>query len=143
MRRLVPVMVLVALLATGCSKGTTGIVKKNEKKVVRIQKVLTNIPVFPGARFDLDNTFIYESGNIRAAVITMFAPGTLKDAVDFYKRKMAEEGWELVSSFVYQNRASMFFDSADTSCNVEIEQKGGELSIVVRTGTKSVLQDVK
>lgn len=139
MKRLA-VALLVFLLA--CT-GTTSTALKNSpknKKIVKIQKILSNIPVFPGAKYDLDNTFIYESGNIKAAVITYRASGTLKDAVDFYKRKMIEEGWELVSSFIYKDQASLFFDSADSSCNIEVKGSG-ELTVTIRVGTKAPLQD--
>ncbi|BAT71778.1 conserved hypothetical protein [Thermosulfidibacter takaii ABI70S6] len=143
MRRLISFLIIF-LLAIGCAttqhKTTT---KKNTPKIVQIQKVLENIPIFPGAKFDLDNTFIYESGTIKAAVITLEGSGNLKDAVDFYKRKMLEEGWELVSSFIYQQKASLFFDSPASSCNIEIEQDYGKLTIIIRTGTKAPLGDVK
>ncbi len=130
------------LLLTACH-GVTQKPHKTKVKIVQVKKVLQNIPVFPGAQVDLDNTFIYEAGNIRAAVITFKASGKIKDAVEFYKRKMVEEGWNLVSSFLYQQKASMFFDSPDSTCSIEIEQNYGALTITVRTGTKSPMGDVK
>ena len=141
MKRLATLAIALFLLVS-CSKQAS-IVQTQKQKTVKIQKILTNIPVYPGAKYDLKNTFIYEAGNIKAAVITLKASGKLKDVVEFYKGKMIEEGWDLISSFIYQNTASMFFDSPDSSCSIEAQDRGGSLNIVIRVGTKAALQDVK
>lgn len=138
-------IILALGLLVGCTATTTKTTKgtASRTKIVRIKKILTNIPLFPGLEYDTEHSFVYESGNIKAAVVTLEGEARLKDVVDFYKAKMVEEGWEPVSIFVYENRASMLFDSLDSSCNIEVQSNNSHVTVTIKVGSKSAVGNGK
>ncbi len=138
MKRLFLLLLVAAVAVSGCNMTTTTVKKRT--KIVRIQKVFSNIPLYPNLSYDASKSFVYESGNIKAAVIALSGSANFKDVVDFYKTKMVESGWELVSLFIYQDKANLFFDSVDSTCNVEVKKTGASsVDVMIRVGSKAVI----
>ena len=141
MKKAVVILAIFFTIIYGCT--TTSTSKKEAKvasaaKAHKIERILNNIPVYPTLNYDVAKSFVYESDNINAAVIVLKGKGRLSDVVSFYKENMSKFGWDLVSMFVYNNKANMIFDSMDSSCQIEIDQEAfNNVKVVIRTGTKS------
>ncbi len=140
MKRLAIIFITVALTlsCTTISSKRTKTVSPAQTTVQKIEKILNNIPVYPTLSYDTQDSFVYESVSVNAAVIVLKGKGKLNDVVSFYKENMPKYGWQLLSMFVYDNKATMLFDSMESSCAIEITQEAfNNIKVTIKTGTKT------
>ena len=84
---------------------------------------------------DLDRgeSMVYESHNLRMGVLYYSGKGELPDVVEFFKKNMKKDGWELLNSFQHKSYVLNFFNG-DRSCIIFAEQKVGKTNIQIWLG---------
>lgn len=92
--------------------------QKEEQKVEKSYR-LTDVPVPGKFKMDRDKTFIYESGSIKAGIITYTGRAKLEALVDFYKKNMPEYEWEMVSIFEH-NDVTIVYSKEGWRCNINL-----------------------
>ena len=139
MKKMVPILIST-ILVLSCSTIKTQ--KKTappaQTSIQKIERIMNNIPVYPNLHYDTQNSFVYESISVNAAIIVLKGKAKLNDVVSFYKENMPKYGWQLLFMFVYDNKATMMFDSMESSCSIEIEQEAfNNIVVTIKTGTKT------
>ncbi|NPA14916.1 MAG: hypothetical protein GXO44_00020 [Deferribacteres bacterium] len=134
------IAVMSALLIVSCStlKTQEKTAPPAQTTIQKIERIMNNIPVYPNLHYDTQNSFVYESIAVNAAIIVLKGKAKLNDVVSFYKENMPKYGWQLLSMFVHDNHATMVFDSMESSCTIDIKQESfNNIVVTIKTGTKA------
>jgi len=93
-----------------------------------------DIPLPPGMTLDRKESFIYETKTTKAGLLIYGGQGEMGRLVDFFKQKMPNYQWRLVSSFELQN-VMLIFIKEGWSCVIYIIPQGDEAKrIEIRVG---------
>jgi hypothetical protein len=93
-----------------------------------------DIPLPPGMTFDRKESFIYETKTTKAGLLIYGGQGEMGRLVDFFKQKMPNYQWRLVSSFELQN-VMLIFIKEGWSCVIYLIPQGDETKRVeIRVG---------
>ena len=120
-------LLVAALALGGClGFGSSGVVdeapppppapKYMDFSDVRIPEVMN---------LDREHSFVYETRNIRAGVLSLKGTMELVDVLSFYETNMPKDGWTLLSSFKY-NKNILIYTKAEKVCLVVATQPFGE-----------------
>jgi hypothetical protein len=74
---------------------------------------------------DREHSFVYETQNIRAGVLSLKGTMELVDVLSFYEANMPRDGWTLLSSFKY-NKNILIYTKPEKVCLVVATQPFGE-----------------
>ncbi len=143
MRQIVKSIVLVGIIS-GLLSCTTVVQQPANKEPIKpptkIVKLMNGIPIYPGFSYQESKSFVYESGQVRAGVLVFSGKATMSQLVDFYKSKMPDYGWNLVSFFQHDQDSFLNYDAPDRTCQLTLHVGDFSSTITIRTGTK-VVQD--
>ena len=93
-----------------------------------------DIPLPPGMTLERKESFIYETKTTKAGLLIYGGQGEMGRLVDFFKQKMPNYQWRLVSSFELQN-VMLIFIKEGWSCIIYIIPQGDEAKrIEIRVG---------
>jgi hypothetical protein len=93
-----------------------------------------DIPLPPGMTLDRRESFIYETKTTKAGLLIYGGKGEMGRLVDFFKQKMPNYQWRLVSSFELQN-VMLIFIKEGWSCVIYLIPQGDETKRVeIRVG---------
>lgn len=93
-----------------------------------------DIPLPPGMTLDRMQSFIYETKTTKAGLLVYEGKGEIEKLADFFKQKMQNYQWRLVSSFELHN-VMLTFIKEGWSCVIYILPQGDETKRVeIRVG---------
>jgi len=93
-----------------------------------------DIPLPPGMTLDRKESFIYETKTTKAGLLIYGGQGEMERLVDFFKQKMPNYQWRLVSSFELHN-VMLIFIKEGWSCVIYLIPQGDETKRVeIRVG---------
>ena len=93
-----------------------------------------DIPLPPGMTLDRKESFIYETKTTKAGLLIYGGKGEMEKLVDFFKQKMPNYQWRLVSSFELHN-VMLIFIKEGWSCVIYMIPQGDETKRVeIRVG---------
>ena len=93
-----------------------------------------DIPLPPGMTFDRKESFIYETKTTKAGLLIYGGKGEMEKLVDFFKQKMPNYQWRLVSSYELHN-VMLIFIKEGWSCVIYMIPQGDETKRVeIRVG---------
>jgi hypothetical protein len=93
-----------------------------------------DIPLPPGMTLDRKESFIYETKTTKAGLLIYGGQGEMEKLVNFFKQKMPNYQWRLVSSFELQN-VMLIFIKEGWSCVIYLIPQGDETKRVeIRVG---------
>ena len=82
---------------------------------------------------DRDESVVYESHNLRMGVLYYSGKAELPDVVEFFKKYMTKDKWELINSFQHKSYV-LNFVKGDRSCIIFAEQKVGKTNVQIWLG---------
>jgi len=93
-----------------------------------------DIPLPPGMTLDRRESFIYETKTTKAGLLVYEGRGEMEKLADFFKQRMPDYQWRLVSSFELRN-VMLTFIKQGWSCVIYIIPQGDETKKVeIRVG---------
>ncbi len=102
----------------------------------KIVELINGIPIYPGFSYQEDKSFVYESTEVKAGVLVFSGKATMSQLVDFYRSKMPEYGWKMVSFFQHDQDSFLNYDAPDRTCQLTLHVGDFSSTITIRTGTK-------
>jgi len=102
----------------------------------KIVELINGIPIYPGFSYQEDKSFVYESTEVRAEVLVFSGKATMSQLVEFYRTKMPEYGWKMVSFFQHDQDSFLNYDAPDRTCQLTLHVGDFSSTITIRTGTK-------
>lgn len=82
---------------------------------------------------DKDESVVYESHNLRMGVLYYSGKVELSGVVEFFKKHMTNDRWELINSFQHKSYV-LNFVKGDRSCIIFAEQKVGKTYVQIWLG---------
>jgi len=130
--------VLMVVLIVGCaSLSSNNGTSEVKKKVNVVQRLANNIPLYPKFKYMPDKSFFFESNGVKAGVMVFQGKAKVGNVVNFYKEKMPNYGWTLVSVYQYGNQALLDFTAPEKTCQISVEENPFTTILTIRTGTKA------
>jgi len=140
MRRQVAKAVLIAGVILGLTACTTmqqqPVQTKPVKPPQKIVELINGIPIYPGFSYQENKSFVYESNQVKAGVLVFSGKATMSQLVEFYRSKMPEYGWKMVSFFQHDQDSFLNYDAPDRTCQLTLHAGEFSSTITIRTGTK-------
>ncbi|MDD4939734.1 MAG: hypothetical protein PHE18_08285 [Candidatus Omnitrophica bacterium] len=96
----------------------------------------SDIPVPSNFKFLSQESYSFESGGVRVAVLKYQGKADVDQVVNFYKDQMPLFNWNLLNAVEYGQRL-LNFDREQQSCIVNLTNKGKSVSLVISVGPKS------
>jgi len=96
----------------------------------------SDVPYPAGFRILANESFILESGGVRAGILKYIGKADVESVVLFYKNQMPIYNWALLNLLEYGD-CMLNFERQNESCVVTIRPKGGKLEIFVSLAPKS------
>ncbi len=96
----------------------------------------SDIPVPSGFKLLPEDSYAFESVNLRVAVLKYQGKASPDQVVDFYKEQMLMYNWNLLNIIEYGQRL-MNFDRDTETCIITLEPKGSGTLITISIGPKS------
>ncbi|MCX5713303.1 MAG: hypothetical protein NT033_00490 [Candidatus Omnitrophica bacterium] len=132
------VVFFVVLNLTGCAN-----LSKNEKStgnpdILEPQAMLkfSDIPVPSGFKQLPNESYSFESGGMRVALLRYRGKGTQDQVVNFYKEQMVMYNWNLLNIVEYGQRLLNFERDAE-SCIINLTGSGNTTNISITLGPKT------
>ncbi len=133
----------VWLLVIGlCLGGCAGLSKKDDlpknEALLEPQAALkfSDIPTPVGFRLSPQDSYSFESGGIRVAILKYHGKADVEQVVNFYKDQMPLYNWNLLNIIEYGERI-LNFERETESCIVRILAKGNNITLTIALGPKS------
>jgi len=82
----------------------------------------TDIPVPTNFKLDRKKSFIYQSGLIKAGILTYSGWSKLETIIDFYKEEMPNLDWEIINTFEH-NSVIMHYRKDGWNCVIKLDSK--------------------
>ncbi len=137
-RRAVPCMALalaLALPAAGCARlrspASGPAAEQREAKNFRFP----DLPIPVGLSLDLPKSFIFESPGTRAGHLVYTGYRKYENVVGFYREKMPDHGWKLVSSFE-RGQASLTFEKPGWISTVMVRRRAFGSVVEINIGPR-------
>ncbi|MCX5697551.1 MAG: hypothetical protein NTU54_06275 [Candidatus Omnitrophica bacterium] len=135
------IIFIVSFLATGLT-GCANL-SKNDKSpgnpdILEPQALLkfSDIPVPAGFKQLPNDSYSFESGGMRVALLKYRGKGTQDQVVNFYKEQMAMYNWNLLNAVEYGQRL-LNFDRENESCIINLSGSGNTTNISITLGPKT------
>lgn len=96
---------------------------------------LTDVPVPTGMKLLAKQSYDFENGSTRIALLKYSGKSNTNDIVSFYKEQMAMNGWTLVNLIEYDQRL-MNFEKAGENCIINIQPTWHSVLVTVALGPK-------
>ena len=131
-------ILILALGFYGCTDiFSLGTIREHEpeaKLTIPSSYRFEDIPLPPGMTLNRNESFIYETKTTKAGLLIYSGQGEMEKLVDFFKQRMPNYQWRLVSSFELHN-AMLTFLKEDWICIIYIIPQGEETKrIEIRVG---------
>jgi len=131
--------ILIVFILTGCETFT-----KKDKSMggatpaLQPQSVVkfADIPVPAGFKFLSEESYSFESGSVRVAVLKYHGKADVEQVINFYKDQMPMYSWNLLNIVEYGQRL-MNFDREGETCIVDLEPKGKSVITTISLGPKA------
>ncbi len=129
---------ILAVSLCGCANLTKNDKGSSNPDILEPQAMLkfSDIPV--PARFkQLPNeSYSFESGGMRVALLKFRGKGTQDQVVNFYKEQMVMYNWNLLNAVEYGQRL-LNFDRDNESCIINLTGSGNTTNISITLGPKT------
>ena len=102
----------------------------------KIVELINGIPIYPGFSYEESKSFVYESSAVKAGVLVFSGKATMSQLVEFYREKMPEYGWKMVSFFQHDQDSFLNYDAPDRTCQLTLHVGDFSSTITIRTGSK-------
>jgi len=99
----------------------------------------SDIPVPAGFKFLALDSYSFESGGVRVAVLKYQGKANIEQVMNFYKDQMPMYNWNLLNIIEYGQRL-MNFDRESETCIIALEPKGSAVIVTVSLGPKSQMR---
>ena len=96
----------------------------------------SDIPVPTGFKFLALDSYSFESGGVRVAVLKYQGKANIEQVMNFYRDQMPMYNWNLLNIIEYGQRL-MNFDREAETCIISLESKGRSVIITASLGPKS------
>lgn len=98
-----------------------------------------DIPVPVAFKFLSEESYSFESGGVRVAVLKYQGKANVEQVINFYKDQMPMYNWNLLNIVEYGQRL-MNFDRETETCIVDLEPRGKSVTITISLGPKSQMR---
>jgi hypothetical protein len=95
----------------------------------------SDIPLPAGFKQVSNESYSFESGGMRVALLKYRGKGTQDQVVNFYKEQMVMYNWNLINAVEYGQRL-LNFDRDNESCIITISGSGNSSAISITLGPK-------
>ena len=132
---------LLILFLSGCAHVDTGRLEEtgnNSSPKETIKFRFEDVPVPSSMTLDEDKSFIFETKFIRAGILVYRGDFITSELISFFKKRMPEYQWELISSFEHRDTLMTFLKDG-WSCVIHIFPKG---KVTIRVGPTDTLEDL-
>jgi len=138
MRKATVLLVLSALILSGCAlmdkkelSTTSGLLEP--QAVAKF----SDLPVPMGFKLLATNSYSFESGGVRVAVLKYRGKATPEQVIGFYKEQMPIYSWNLLNIVEYGERM-LNFDTDRETCVIRLDPSSlGSITITISLGPKS------
>jgi hypothetical protein len=93
-----------------------------------------DIPIPPEAVLNRKDSFVFETGRIKTGLLIYEAKGEMGQLATFFKQKMAQNQWRLVSNFELNNVMLIFMKEGMSAVVYLLPQEGEGKRIEIRVG---------
>ncbi len=97
---------------------------------------IKDVPVPAGMKLLAKQSYDFENGSTRIALLKYSGKSNANDIVSFYKEQMAMNGWTLVNLIEYDQRL-MNFEKDGENCIINIQPKWYSVLVTVAVGPKN------
>ncbi len=131
---------ITLLLSIGCAELTKS--TKTEEPKAKGEKVemfspkyseFKDVMIPPEMELDRDESVVYESHRLRMGVLYYSGRAKMPEVVDFFKKNMKKDGWELLNSFQHKTYILNFL-KGDRNCIIIVEKKGTKTNVQIWMG---------
>lgn len=95
-----------------------------------------DVPVPVGFKFLPQDSYAFESADVRVGVLKYQGKADVERVVNFYKEQMAMYNWNLLNVTEYGQRL-LNFDRENETCIISLLPKGSSITIIVSMGPKA------
>jgi hypothetical protein len=96
----------------------------------------SDIPAPIGFKFDLEDSYSFESGNLRMGVLRYHGKANPDSVVTFYKEQMPMYNWNFINAVGYGDQL-LNFDRPQEMCTVTLSPSGNNVKITISVGPKA------
>jgi len=97
---------------------------------------IKDVPVPAGLKLLAKQSYDFENGATRVALLKYSGKSNANDLVNFYKEQMVMNGWTLVNLIEYDQRL-MNFEKDNENCIINIQPKWYSALVTVALGPKN------
>jgi hypothetical protein len=126
---------LAGFLVAGCGITQEKTPVTGSNALTPVAAKLPDIPVPYGFKLLTKNSYSFESGAIRVAVLRYKGSSQIESVVRFYKEQMPLSGWTLLNIIQYEN-SLLNFERDEETCIVDVSPRLTGVLVTVSLGPK-------
>lgn len=130
--------VLVGMLGCGAMQSTpkAGPPKAEEGRLGSFQ--FEDLPFPPGMTVNRGESFVYEAGSVKTGIVVYEGEGDVSQIGRFFREKMPQYDWKLLSHFELQNAMLVFMKERRMAIIFILPQEGPRKRVEIRVGPVEV-----